>query len=72
MKTQIREIRFEMLRPALFNKERARYALVLLPVGLLENHGPHLPVGNDPLVASKVALEACRRLGKGVVMPALF
>jgi creatinine amidohydrolase len=72
MNIQAREIRFEMLRPAQLNAERARCALVFLPVGPLEYHGPHLPVGTDPLVASNVALEACRRLGKGVVMPALF
>jgi creatinine amidohydrolase len=67
-----REIRFEMLRPSQLIAERARAALVFLPVGPLEYHGPHLPVGTDPLVASNVARAACRRLGKGVVMPALF
>ncbi len=67
-----REVRLEMLRPAELNRERERCPLVFLPVAPLEYHGPHLPVGTDPLNATQCALEACRRLGKGVVMPTLF
>ena len=67
-----REVRFERLRPAQVNQERARCPLVFLPIGPLEYHGPHMPVGTDPLVATNLALETCRRLGKGVVMPTLF
>ncbi len=67
-----REIRFEMLRPAELNAERDRCPLVFLPVGPLEYHGPHMPVGTDALVATRCAQEACRRLGRGVVMPTLF
>ncbi len=67
-----REVRFEMLRPASLREELARCPLVFLPVAPLEYHGPHLPVGMDPINATQCALEACRRLGKGVVMPALY
>lgn len=67
-----REIRFELLRPAELNAELARCPLVFLPVAPLEYHGPHLPVGTDPINATQCALGACRRLGKGVVMPTLF
>jgi creatinine amidohydrolase len=67
-----REIRFELLRPAELLAERACCPLVFLPVGPLEYHGPHLPVGVDPIVATHLAQEACRRLGRGVVMPTLY
>ena len=67
-----REVRFEMLRPAQLREELARCPLVFLPVAPLEYHGPHLPVGMDPLNAGLCAQEACQRLGKGVVMPTLY
>lgn len=69
---EAREVRFELLRPAQLIEERTRCPLVFLPVAPLEYHGPHLPVGMDPLNAQFCALEACRRLGKGVVMPTLY
>lgn len=67
-----REVRYEMLRPSQLREEFAKCPLVFLPVAPLEYHGPHLPVGMDPLNAGLCAQEACRRLGKGVVMPTLF
>jgi len=67
-----REVRFEMLRPGELNAEAKRSPLVFLPVAPLEYHGPHLPVGMDPINATQCALEACRRLGKGVVHPTLY
>jgi creatinine amidohydrolase len=67
-----REFRFEMMRPGQLREELARAPLVFLPIGPLEYHGPHLPLGMDPLNASFCAQEACRRLGKGVVMPTMY
>jgi creatinine amidohydrolase len=72
MSASEREVRFEMLRPAQLNDEQKRCPLVFLPVAPLEYHGPHLPVGMDPLNATQCALEACRRLGRGVVHPTLY
>jgi creatinine amidohydrolase len=66
---QEREIRYEWLRPDELVAERARSPLVFLPVGPLEYHGPHLPLGVDAINATCVAREACRSLGKGVVYP---
>jgi len=43
---------------------------VLLPVGATEQHGPHLPLGTDALLATAVAADAARRVG-GIVAPAL-
>jgi len=67
-----REVRYEMLRPAQLRAEMDRAPLVFLPIAPLEYHGPHLPLGTDPINAAQCALEACRRLGKGVVMPTLY
>ena len=43
-------------------------AIVLLPCGALEQHGPHLPLGTDALLSSAVALDVARQLG-GIVAP---
>jgi creatinine amidohydrolase len=67
-----REVRYEMLRPAQLRAEMDRAPLVFLPVAPLEYHGPHLPLGMDPINAAQCALEACRRLGRGVVMPTMY
>ena len=55
-----REVRYEMLRPAQLRAEMDRAPLVFLPVAPLEYHGPHLPLGMDPINAAQCALEACR------------
>jgi creatinine amidohydrolase len=72
MSASEREVRIELLRPGELNAEQKRCPLVFLPVAPLEYHGPHLPVGMDPINATQCALEACRRLGKGVVHPTLY
>ena len=66
-----REIRFQYLRPSQVVAERERCPLVFLPVGPLEWHGPHLPLGTDPLNAEEVSLRLAREVG-GVVLPPLY
>jgi creatinine amidohydrolase len=66
------ETRYEWLRPGQLNARKAQCPLVLFPLGPLEYHGPHLPLGTDPLSAGFVAHACCRRLGKGVVLPTMF
>lgn len=41
-------------------------AVVLLPVGATEQHGPHLPVGTDRFAVEHVAREAARRVADRV------
>ncbi len=51
-----------------------RPRVAILPVGALEAHGPHLPVGTDLVIAEAMAAAAAARLGAelGVVLlPAL-
>lgn len=66
------ETRYEWLRPGQLIGRKEQCPLVLVPLGPLEYHGPHLPLGTDPLSAGFVAHECCRRLGKGVVLPTMF
>ncbi|MEM0025743.1 MAG: creatininase family protein [Zestosphaera sp.] len=37
-------------------------SVFLIPVGSTEQHGPHLPLGLDYMIAEHVALEACKSL----------
>jgi creatinine amidohydrolase len=45
-------------------------ALAIVPIGSVEQHGSHLPLGSDWLVADRVAREVGRRLD-AYVLPAL-
>ncbi len=40
--------------------------LVIIPVGAIEQHGPHLPVGVDSIIAESAAEGLARRLGDAV------
>lgn len=44
--------------------------IAVLPVGAVEQHGPHLPTGTDALLAERAARMACERTGD-VLMPVL-
>jgi creatinine amidohydrolase len=48
----------------------ARRPIVILPVGALEAHGPHLPLSSDTIQAEVTALEAAERW-QGLVAPAI-
>jgi creatinine amidohydrolase len=65
------ELRLERLRPVEIVRGIQARALVYFPLGPLEWHGPHLPLGTDPLIAYTVALRAAEETG-GVVLPPFF
>lgn len=44
-------------------------AVVFIPVGALEQHGPHLPLGTDALLATAVACGTAERVGGLVAAP---
>ncbi len=67
----MREVRFELMRPDEILEEKKRLPLVFLPVGPLEWHGPHLPLGTDPLIAYEIAIRLAREIG-GVVLPPFY
>ena len=47
-------------------------AVVLIPVGSLEQHGPHLPLGTDTILSSRFAEGVARRLGALVAQPIAY
>ena len=65
------QVQFELMRPAEIVEARRRCPVAYLPIGPLEWHGPHLPLGTDGLHAHRVSLEVARRVG-GVVFPPYF
>lgn len=67
----MRKVEYELMRPPDIVTERGRLPLVFVPIGPLEWHGPHLPLGTDGLHAHAVAVEVARRVG-GVVLPTYF
>lgn len=66
-----RRVEYEQMRPPEIARERARCPLAFIPIGPLEWHGPHLPLGTDGLHAHAVAVATARRTG-GVVLPTYF
>jgi creatinine amidohydrolase/Fe(II)-dependent formamide hydrolase-like protein len=44
---------------------------VLIPLGALEQHGPHLPLGTDTLIALAMATRVARRVGNLLIAPCL-
>ena len=67
----MRTVQFELLRPTEIVAERERCPLVYVPVGPLEWHSLHLPMGTDGLNATYTARRLAERTG-GVVMPTFF
>ncbi len=61
----------QFLRPEQILAEQQRCPLVYLPLGPLEWHGPHLPLGVDPLNAENAACLAAEKTG-GLVTPTLY
>lgn len=45
-----------------YQKRIAEGAMILLPVGATEQHGPHLPMGTDAMLATAVATRVARAL----------
>jgi len=52
-------------------KTRESRGTIILPIGSTEQHGPHLPVGTDTMVAMVLA-ETAAQQAKVVVAPPLW
>ena len=66
MKTHYRE-----LTPTEFRRRLAEAPIAYLPLGTLEWHGEHLPLGSDGLQSEGFMTRLAQRVG-GVVLPMLF
>ena len=65
------EVQIEKMRPDQLDEACAKNLIAYIPLGALEFHGRHLPVGLDSLKAHDLACHAARACG-GVVVPPLF
>ncbi len=70
MKTN-QNVQYAELTPAAFRQRLAEAPIAYLPLGTLEWHGEHLPLGADGLQSSGFFSELARRAG-GIVLPMLF
>ena len=66
-----REVRAALLRPGQLLARIDTFPVAFLPLGTLEWHGRHNPIGCDAIKAEAVCAGVAERIG-GVVMPALF
>ena len=64
-------LRAELLRPHEIRAALARVNVVYLPLGTIEYHSEHLPIGLDALNAHSVCLMAADKFG-GIVWPPLY
>jgi creatinine amidohydrolase len=67
----VAEMRAELLSPAELDAALQRAPIVYVPLGSLEFHGPHLPIGLDSLNAHGVCTAAAQRSG-GIVLPVIY
>jgi len=65
------EVRYERLRPKQIVEAREACPVAYLPIGTIEWHGLHNPVGADTLVSDALAVR-CARAGGGLVFPPLY
>jgi creatinine amidohydrolase len=64
-------LRLEELRPLQLQKARDRAPVAYVPLGTIEWHERHLPLGNDALKAQGICLRAAQLTG-GIVFPPLY
>ena len=64
-------VRYELMRPDEVGETRSTLPVAYIPIGPLEWHGPHLPLGLDGLHAQEVCIRAAQEAG-GAVLPTLF
>lgn len=62
------EVRFAELLPHEFRRRLAHRPIAYLPLGTIEWHGEHLPLGSDAIQAEGLMIECAGQMG-GIVMP---
>jgi creatinine amidohydrolase len=71
MTTDFHGVQAELLLPHELEAAVASHPIAYLPLGSLEFHGAHLPIGLDALSAHGICLRAASRAG-GIVLPPLY
>ena len=67
----VTDVQVELLSPAELDAALLTFPVVYMPLGSLEFHGSHLPIGLDALTAHGLCVRAAIR-GGGLVLPPLF
>jgi creatinine amidohydrolase len=62
---------YEELTPSAFREKLKQAPVAYLPLGTLEYHGEHLPLGTDALHSKGFFIEMAQEFG-GIVMPMIF
>jgi creatinine amidohydrolase len=65
------KVRYNELLPHEFRARLAQRPIAYLPLGTLEWHGEHLPLGSDAIQSEGLMTECARQLG-GIVMPPIY
>lgn len=65
------EVRYHMLRPGQVVARRKACSVAYIPIGTIEWHGVHNPLGADTLQAEGLAI-MCAQKGGGLVFPPLY
>lgn len=65
------EVRAQYLRPGELLAIQERFPVAFLPIGTLEWHGRHNPIGCDAIKAERLCIETAKLIG-GVVMPSIY
>ena len=65
------KLQMELMAPQEIDAALAKRSVVYIPIGAIEYHGPHLPIGLDGLTAHGITLAAAGKTG-GVVMPPYY
>lgn len=65
------ECRYPYLSPSELSSRLRKKAILFLPIGSLEWHNEHLPLGTDTFHAIELSMRLCKDIG-GVVLPAFW
>ena len=68
---ELEQYQIERLNPLQIEAELGKNSLVYIPLGALEWHGLHLPIGLDSLTSHGICLRAAQETN-GLVMPPLY
>lgn len=64
-------VQMQFLRPAQFEEAARALPVAYVPLGLIEWHGPHLPLGTDALKAHALLVKCAEKYG-GLVYPPVY
>jgi len=70
--TAEKKFRYEFMYPSEFAEAVEDCPVAYVPMGLLEWHGEHLPLGVDGLKSHGMCLAVARAVGGGVVLPPFY